>query len=126
MLYALATREILGASVIHDRNPVFVRLADGAIRNAYTVRILNKTLEARVFRLSFSGVTVASLELVEEEGGPAGLHKFIVGPDQTREIRALVTSYQALPVGASVPLTFTVTDTSSGARAVATDHFRGP
>ena len=126
MMYTLATREILGVSVIHDRNPVFVRLADGAIRNAYTVRILNKTLESRMFRLSFSGVTVASLDLVEEEGGPTGLHKFIVGPDQTREIRALVTSYQALPAGSSVLMTFTVTDTISGVRAVATDHFRGP
>ena len=105
---------------------MFVRLADGAIRNAYTVRILNKTLESRMFRLSFSGVTVASLDLVEEEGGPTGLHKFIVGPDQTREIRALVTSYQALPAGSSVLMTFTVTDTISGVRAVATDHFRGP
>jgi polyferredoxin len=28
--------------VLHERNPLFVRLSDGSIRNAYTVRLLNK------------------------------------------------------------------------------------
>ena len=49
MIYALATRDSEGISVIHDRNPMFVRLSDGAIRNAYTMRILNKQLESRDF-----------------------------------------------------------------------------
>ena len=61
-----------------------------------------------------------------EAQGAAGLHEIIVGPDQTREIRALVTVYQALPADASIPLTFTITDTRSGVRATATDQFRGP
>ena len=42
MTYALATRHNEGVSVLHDRNPLFVRLSDGSLRNAYTVRILNK------------------------------------------------------------------------------------
>ena len=42
-------------SVIHDRNPLFVRLSDGAIRNAYTVRIVNKRVEPRDFALSVDG-----------------------------------------------------------------------
>src|SRR5205085_6505158 len=52
MLYALATRSSEGISVIHDRSPMFVRLADGELRNAYTVRVLNKMLEAREFILT--------------------------------------------------------------------------
>ena len=49
MTFTLATRSAQAISVIHDRNPVFVRLSDGAIRNAYTVRISNKRAEtARV------------------------------------------------------------------------------
>ena len=126
MVYTLATREVAGISVIHDRNPIFVRLADGAFRNAFTVRILNKTVEQRTFRLSVSGLTVSALEIVGEAQGAAGQHEIIVGPDQTREIRALVTVYQALPADASIPLTFTITDTRSGVRATATDQFRGP
>ena len=34
-----------------------------------------------------------------------------VGPDQTREVRALVSTYQTLPPAASIPLTFRITDT---------------
>ena len=50
-LHAGDARAARRISVIHDRNPMFVRLADGAIRNAYTVRILNKALrDARCSR----------------------------------------------------------------------------
>ena len=126
MIYALATRDVAGVSVIHDRNPMFVTLANGAVRNAYTIRILNKTVEQRVFRLAVSGVTVSSLEIIGEAEGAAGQHEVVVGPDQTREIRALVTVYQVLPADASIPLTFTITDTRSGVRAAASDQFRGP
>src|SRR5439155_19726227 len=38
MLYALLTRSLLDVNVLHDRNPVAVKLSDGSIRNAYTVR----------------------------------------------------------------------------------------
>ena len=126
MIYTLATRQAAGVSVIHDRNPVYVRLADGAVRNAFTVRILNKSLEAREFRLAFVGVTVASFEVIGEANGPAGNHEITVGPDQTREVRVLVTSYQYVPNEGAIPLLFTITDTKSGLRATATDFFRGP
>ena len=126
MAYALATREMAGVSVIHDRSPVFVQLADGAVRNAYTIHILNKALEPRTFHLSFSGLPVSSLEVVGESGGAAGLHEISVGPDQTREVRALVTTYQSLAAKSSIALLFTITDTRSGVRATVTDHFLGP
>ena len=45
MIYTLATRDSEGISVIHDRNPMFVRLSDGAMRNGYTIRIVNKQLQ---------------------------------------------------------------------------------
>ena len=35
MAYTLATRRNDAISVIHDRNPMFVRLSDGAVRNGY-------------------------------------------------------------------------------------------
>jgi hypothetical protein len=48
-----------------------------------------------------------------------------VGPDQTREVRALVTDYNdALP--ASVPIGFHLLDVATGERADASDHFRRP
>jgi hypothetical protein len=49
-----------------------------------------------------------------------------VGPDQTHELRALVSSYSPLPPGGSVPLTFHITEMKTGKQASAVDHFRGP
>ena len=63
MLYTLPTRDSEGVSVIHDRNPMFVRLSDGALRNAYTIRILNKQL--RRARLHPSASTACRQRSIE-------------------------------------------------------------
>jgi cytochrome c oxidase accessory protein FixG len=42
MTVALANRASIGLSVLHDRAPLFVPLADGSLRNGYTVKIVNK------------------------------------------------------------------------------------
>ena len=49
-----------------------------------------------------------------------------VGPDQTYELRVLVSSYQPMPPNASIPITFRITDEKTGKQATALDHFRGP
>src|SRR5207342_1687382 len=64
MLYTLATRHTESISVIHDRNPIFVRLADGELRNGFTVRILNKALETREFILTVEGLSDLDLKVV--------------------------------------------------------------
>src|SRR3954469_8768228 len=55
MLHTLATRSLLDVNVLHDRNPVAVRLSDGSIRNAYTVRLLNKSGYDRVIAIDAYG-----------------------------------------------------------------------
>src|SRR5208282_1229861 len=64
MAYALATRHNDGVSVLHDRNPLFVRLSDGSLRNAFAVRILNKTLETKSFALKVSGLADAEVDVI--------------------------------------------------------------
>ena len=123
MLYALATRHAFEVSVIHDRNPVYVRMADGSIRNGYTMRILNKQLEPRRFALTIEGVPASVVEIV---GQPLGSGNIVeVGPDQSREFRVLVSNYEYTPP-ASSPVIFHVTDMESGVWAQAHDHFRAP
>ena len=56
MLYTLATRDYQGINVLHDRNPIAVRLTDGGTRNGYTVRLLNKRTEPRTFTLAVEGL----------------------------------------------------------------------
>ncbi len=121
MLTALIGRSTEGVAAIHDRNPLFVRLSSGAIRNAYTIRLINKKLEERTFILSVEGVPDASLEVIGDNAD--GL---TIGPDQTREVRVLVTTGDKLPPAASLPVTFRIRDKASGLSASVTDHFIGP
>jgi cytochrome c oxidase accessory protein FixG len=123
MLYALLTRHAFDVSVIHDRNPLYVRMADGAIRNGYTMRILNKRLEPRRFAVSVEGVPAAVVEIV---GLPLGAARVAeVGPDQSREFRVLVNNYEFAPP-ASSPIVFHILDLESREWAQARDHFRAP
>ncbi|MEW6257623.1 MAG: cytochrome c oxidase accessory protein CcoG [Pseudomonadota bacterium] len=122
MLASLALRDTEGLSAIHDRNPLFVRMADGALRNAYTLRIANKQLSERTFLLSVSGVPQATLDIV----GAGGATEVTVGPDQTRELRVFLTTRAPLDPGVSLPVTFIIRDKATGAQAKVADHFIGP
>lgn len=120
MLYALATRAMLDINVLHDRNPVAVRLADGSVRNAYTVRLLNKH-DARTVTLDVEGPERATVHVVGQDSAAAGRPQIVVGRDRTAEWRVLVTA--PAPAAKSMPLTVRVTDTASGETASAIDHF---
>ena len=61
MIVALAMRSRSGLSVLHDRAPLFVRLAMADLRNGYTVKIVNKTQAPVVFELRIDGLDGATL-----------------------------------------------------------------
>jgi len=125
MLGALAMREQLNVSVMHDRNPVFVRLSDGSIRNAFTIRVANKQLEERHYALGVEGLAGATLDIVGGTIDQKGRAILTVRPDQTLEARILVTaSGEALQP--STDLRFTVVDLASGETAYTSDHFKAP
>jgi cytochrome c oxidase accessory protein FixG len=126
MLFALATRNPVGISALHDRNPVFVTLSDGSIRNAYTLRILNKDLHPRSFKVELTGLPGATLDIVGIETAKDGRNLVEVGPDQTRELRALVTAPAGRTPGPSSDIRFHATDVVSGRAASARDHFVAP
>jgi cytochrome c oxidase accessory protein FixG len=89
MLVALWYRTTLELNVQHDRNPPFVRLSEGGIRNGYTVKILNKLHEPRTFALGMSDLQGASLSMV---GVEAGSPLNVTVPTNTlRELRVFVT-----------------------------------
>jgi polyferredoxin len=56
MLYSLLTRSPLEMNVIHDRNPLFVKLSDGSIRNGYNITVINKHHEDKRYALSVHGL----------------------------------------------------------------------
>ena len=154
MVWTFATRSSLGISALHDRNPIFVRLADGSIRNGFTVRLTNKALETRPFRLELLGIAAAKIDVVGEPQTADQSVLLEVGPDQTRELRVLVTVPKAAPSGegrhgtgstdhrsrseggresghdgddaSSRTIRFRLTDVASGATASVDDYFKAP
>jgi cytochrome c oxidase accessory protein FixG len=96
MLYALASRPELELHAMHARNPLYVRLSDGSIRNTYTVKILNKTRQDRAFSLSVAGMPVKEIRvLAATDTDPRNLG---VLADSVGEFRVMLTAAaQAAP-----------------------------
>ena len=92
MLYAMLTRTLLDINVLHDRNPVAVKLADGSIRNAYTVRLLNKRGFDRVIAIDVDGPVNATLHVVGADSVTQDRPMIILARDTTTELRLLVTA----------------------------------
>ncbi|MBW5440023.1 cytochrome c oxidase accessory protein CcoG [Bradyrhizobium canariense] len=122
MLYALATRATMDVNVLHERNPLFVQLAGGGVRNDYTLRILNKG-EQRSFALEVSGLPGATIRVAGIEVGADGKPVVEVGQDQTREVRLSVQVGPAQLPQTSRDIDIGITDTAGGGRASARDHF---
>jgi cytochrome c oxidase accessory protein FixG len=110
---SLSMRSDAKVAVIHDRNPVAVRLSDGRTRNGYAVRIYNKADVGRSFQLDVTGLREPMVDVV----GGTGLVD--IAPDATCELRVLVT---AADEGRQI-VTFTATDIGSGRTVTAQDVF---
>jgi cytochrome c oxidase accessory protein FixG len=67
MLWSLLSRVDFELSILSDRSPLYVRLSDGSIRNAFTVKILNKSAEPRDFRLTAAGLQGARLAVAGQD-----------------------------------------------------------
>jgi cytochrome c oxidase accessory protein FixG len=64
MIYALASRKPLELTALHDRNPLFTQLSNGDIRNGYDLKILNKTHEDQIYRISVQGIENSTITMV--------------------------------------------------------------
>jgi cytochrome c oxidase accessory protein FixG len=126
MLYALATRSLLDVNVLHDRNPIAVRLSDGSIRNAYTVRLLNKRGFDRVIAIDVEGPNNAIIHVVGVDSVTPDRPMIVIPRDTTSELRVLVTAPAADNGEKSIPVKFHVTDIGLGEVASATDNFVAP
>ena len=127
MLTALLLRPDLEVSVLHDRNPIYVRLSEGGLRNGYTVKLLNKLYEPRTYRLALEGLPGASLSIIgaEHQTGPA----VTVPPDDLQSLRLYVTLDKegaAALSGEGTDFSLVVTDAANGGRAEHRATFRGP
>ncbi|MBI4725444.1 MAG: cytochrome c oxidase accessory protein CcoG, partial [Rhodomicrobium sp.] len=125
MLFGLSQKTVLDVNVVADRNPLYVRLQNGGIRDGYTLRILNKRHETRKFALGVDGLPGAQISVIGIEAAAPIVE---VKPDGVYSGRVYVTvpREQAAKMSASVDMSFTVRDTADGTETKRGTNFRGP
>jgi len=127
MAVGLAERGTLEVSVIAERNPLFVRLADGSIRNGYTLKIENEARETQVYQLSTEGLPGALLHVAELEDTPVPAGKGVTLAVRGDSIGAFRVYLQGPKTGeAERHFHFIVRDSASGETAGYNATFRGP
>jgi cytochrome c oxidase accessory protein FixG len=127
MLAALSMRTTLDISVLPDRNPLFVRLSDGSIRNGYTVKILNKLHEPHTFEIKAEGLKDSRLAIAGYEGVANPV--ITVPTDVLSELRVFVVvpaaSLKTL-TPQTQPFSLVVHDTQTGQKVLRATTFRSP
>ncbi|MBK5922158.1 cytochrome c oxidase accessory protein CcoG [Rhodothalassium salexigens] len=129
MVAGLSTRATTDVNVLRDRNPVFVRLADGGIRNGYELKVLNKLHQERTFTIAVDGLPGVRLfnPVTREEGTVA----LTVPADSVGSVKL----YVSLPKGhvtdgtledGSAAVDFVIRHDATDTRVVETMPFRGP
>jgi cytochrome c oxidase accessory protein FixG len=110
MLLTLTFRHTLDMDVLRDRNPAYVTLADGAVRNGYTLKLMNRSDQARSLRLSVSGIHARAVNVIGM-GAAEGPVLLPVEADKVRTLRVLVTVDKA-DLAYSHALDFILSDAS--------------
>ena len=93
LLFGLGTRPHLALNLAKDRNPPYMLLADGSLRNAYTLRLRNMEDRPRNFRILLSGVPGAAMwsdDTSRSAASRALLRQ--VAADQTDSLRLYVVA----------------------------------
>jgi len=126
MVYALSTRDPFDVNVLRDRNPVFVQLADGSVRNAYTVKILNKSRTGETFALTVDGLPQATVDGIGVALSDDGAALLDVGADQVKSFRIFLTAQPSDLSGASTPVTLTATRLDGQVSLDVDSVFRAP
>ncbi|QDY71221.1 cytochrome c oxidase accessory protein CcoG [Qingshengfaniella alkalisoli] len=122
MLVALFMRSDINLSVAPVRNPVYVTLSDGTIRNTYDVRIGNQHGDERAFEISFASDAELALSVEGSDNQIA-----TVAPDATQLVRVYVTAApgSAAAMTQNTGLTIWATDPQSNERVGKSTVFTG-
>ncbi|XBQ17064.1 MAG: cytochrome c oxidase accessory protein CcoG [Oceanicaulis sp.] len=115
MLFGLINRSELELNSYRDRNPNFVTLSDGTVRNGYTLTVLNKAGEPRTLDVSLQTDPMMRMRVIgATEAAPTRL---AVPADTTQDFRIFLSLPPEAVDRASEDVTFVVTDPATGETA---------
>lgn len=103
--WGLLHRPAMDLHALRDRNPTYIRLHDGAVRNGYTLKIANRTFEPQTVEVSFAGVPGATLRTPGEAPGAV---RTTVPANEVRAVRVFVSANPDDDAPESLPASFTI------------------
>lgn len=109
MVYALLTRPSIDLQTQRDRNPAFIALSDGRVRNTYTVRVENRSSRARSFALGTESPIGLAWHAVGSDSAETRLD---LKPGEERKLRVFLTGPRAIT--GEIKLTFVARDVMTG------------
>lgn len=126
IIWGMLNRADTDLNVLSDRNPVYVTLSDGSIRNGYTVRLMNKATQARTLRVELVGFGDAQLRWIRG----ADASEITVGPDDLITAQLFVTlsksESEAILKGGLALGAMHIYDEDGALVATETMRFQGP
>ena len=124
MLAILALRASVDINILPDRNPLFVTMSDGSIRNGYTIRVMNKQHAEKGYELALAG-TEGRLSVVGQDGQATAV-TLMAPPDGTATHRVFVQLPRAAVAQDQNTLQFELKDIETGQVGRFDTVFRGP
>ena len=113
----VGNRSPLIAEALRDRNALFQERADGSVENGYTLKIINKTVEPRRYRIAVeagSGIALRDGERVVE-----------AAPEEVLELPVVLSSSDGVRGKQSVVFTVTTLGADGASERVPSTFF-GP
>ncbi len=126
MLVGLLTRDRIGINVLPDRNPLYVTLSDGAIRNGYTLKLLNMLPRSEHLTVAIDGLPHATLWLADSEADGATTLGIDVEADRLREIKVFVSQPAYAVQPGSTHFTFSLELAQAGGTVSRAAEFIAP
>lgn len=126
MLGVLISRDRLDVNVAHNRNPVFVKLSDGSIRNGYELKISNMKAQPRRFSVTIEGLGLVTTQLAGEDGAQGEIFYLDVAPDQTHAVRLFISKPASQISTPQTDFRFVVNEVGGKERAFQNAKFQAP
>lgn len=125
MLAMLGGRTRLELSVLQTRNPLWVRLSDGAIRNGYEIKVRNLEARPREVEVTIGGVPGVVWTETGERATAGQRVRFRVEADKVAKERLFVAAPEAGPQRSDLRFTVRALD-PQGETVTTTSYFERP
>ncbi|MFM5947693.1 MAG: cytochrome c oxidase accessory protein CcoG [Novosphingobium sp.] len=114
LLFALGTRKHIDIAVQKDRNPPFMTMSSGEIRNAYTVKLRNMEARPRPMEVTMGGLPNGKMWTGDTSNDSAARTlRFTLAADRTEPLRVYVVAPEGT-AAQSFSLTLRATDADGG------------